>query len=290
MRIIKALRSRLGLQLSRTTSASPIDAYLANGRKPWSVGYWEYRNNIIQLALQDSDLVHRFQSGLELHPQYGIRLDERVVEYPWILSRLADAPSRLLDAGSTLNLQFLLELPKLAQKNILIYTLAPEAVQVPRANISYFYGDLRNTIIKDEVIDEVVCISTLEHIGLDNTRLYTQNSRYQEAKLLDFHLALDEFRRVLIPEGRLFITVPYGKYQNFGWLQQFDRALLEKAIDAFGGRVESMSFYKYELEGWRLADADCCKDCEYFDIHHASDYAPDYAAAARAVACVELVK
>jgi ubiquinone/menaquinone biosynthesis C-methylase UbiE len=43
-------------------------------------------------------------------------------------------------------------------------------------NISYVYGDLRNTILKDQCFDEIVCISTLEHIGMDNTMLYTKDS------------------------------------------------------------------------------------------------------------------
>ena len=39
---------------------------------------------------------------------HGFRLDERIVEYPWLFSRLPSGAGNLLDAGSVLNYEFLL--------------------------------------------------------------------------------------------------------------------------------------------------------------------------------------
>jgi len=89
--------------------------------------------------------------------------------------------------------------------------------------------------IRDNTYDAVVSISTLEHIGMDNSR-YTSNDRYREKIADAFVVAVGELRRVLKFGGHLFITVPYGKYQNVGWLQQFNSELIDQLKSAFGER------------------------------------------------------
>lgn len=263
--------------------------YLLTGRKPWTYGYWQYREEFLSNVLRDHRLLERFQQNRPLPQEYGIRLDERVIEYPWIISRLAANTTRLMDAGSTLNYPYILNLPKMQKKPIIIYTLAPEGV-ISRVNVSYIYGDLRRTILKDELFDEIVCISTLEHIGMDNTLIYIQNACYQETKPSDYRKVMKEFRRMLKPGGQLLLTVPYGQYQNHGWLQQFDSKLLEDAISAFSGELQNLAFYQYTPNGWVLSDADSCATCSYYNIHANPKYDADYAAAARAVACVQLIR
>jgi len=274
---------------SALRKAASVQAYLRRGRKPWSGGYLEYRNDFIVRVLQDPDTLTRFRLNQSLPEGYGPRLDERVVEYPWVISKLTDAPGRLLDAGSSLNHVFLLDFPILAKKTLVIYTLAPEGT-FEREHVSYLYGDLRDTILRDGTFDEVVCISTLEHVGLDNTFLYTTDKRYKESQASGYREALRELRRLLAPGGRLFLTVPYGAYQDFGWLQQFDRRLLDDALDVFDGTLVDRAFYRYTAGGWILATSDDCDACRYYDVHARSDYDADYAAASRAVACVTLTR
>lgn len=284
-RLLRSLKSLHKAANRRTL----IERYLASGQKPWTEGYWEYRADYINSVLQSDDLMNHFRLDWQLPEGYGFRLDERVVEYPWVLSRLDDGATWLLDAGGTLSYQYLLALPVFSRKSVVVYTLAPDGEMVREAHVSYVYGDLRSTILRDGAFKEIVCISTLEHIGMDNTFMYTSETRYRESKTDDYRLVLQEFRRLLAPDGRLFITVPYGQYQDCGWLQQFDRTLLEDAIQTFGSKLIGFAFYRYYPEGWRRADATACEDCKYFDFHH-EEYEPDYIAAARAVACVELVK
>lgn len=193
------------------------------------------------------------------------------------------------DAGSALNFQYILELSALKSRNVIIYNLLPESV-VSRANVSYVYGDLRHTVLKSKCFDEIVCISTLEHIGMDNSFLYSKNPRLNEFKPNDYKKAIREFKRLLKPGGRLLITVPYGRHENHGWLQQFDCKMVDAVFDAFEPSSHSIAYYKYFPDGWQIAKAEECTDCSYFDIHNKSDYEPDYVAAARAVACIEMVK
>jgi hypothetical protein len=266
-----------------------LERFRLSGQKPWSTGYDDYKEIYITRMLRDKDLLDGFARNTPLPPNYGFRLDERVVEYPWLFSRLDNANRFLLDAGSALNFPYLLELPVLKNRNVVIYTLSPEGV-LSRNNISYLYGDLRQTILKDECFDEVVCISTLEHVGMNNTALYSRDDRFAESKPDDYRVAVKEFYRLMKSGGRLYITVPYGKYSSHGWLQVFDNSMINGTVETFGGSLHSVSYYRYEADAWQTSSADDCSECTYFDIHNQADYDPDYAAAARAVACLELTK
>ena len=265
-----------------------IQAYEQGGRIPYSPGYAFFRDRFVSATLADSNVMQSFASDAPLPNQFGIGLDERVVEYPWIFSRLVPSATHLLDAGGALAFPYLLETPLLLPKKIVVYTLAPDAWIHSTPNISYVYGDLRETILRDALCDEIVCLSTLDHIGMDNTQRYSSEARFRENKPDEFKRVLVELRRLLKPNGHFLFTVPFGRYENLGWMQQFDSNLLEQAIETFGGRVLAKTFYRYSDAGWQIARAEECAECAYFDIQRAPTLDSDRAAAARAVACVEL--
>jgi hypothetical protein len=267
---------------------SPLEEYEQGGRFPFTPGYPEYRQQFIERTLGDPTMLAVFQTKRALPAGFGLRLDERVIEYPWIFSRLDERPGLLLDAGSTLNFPFLLQSPRLQQKTLIIYTLAPETV-FPSAQISYLYGDLRSSVLKDTILDTIICISTLEHIGMDNA-VYTQDEQFHVRTTESDLSVLAEFRRMLKPGGDLFITIPYGQRQNFGWFEQFDHAKLDQAIRVFGGTICDQAFYKYDLNGWQIADAAACAEQEYSPSAWCQADEPDYAVAARAVACLHLMR
>lgn len=244
---------------------------------------------IVARILGDRELMARFGQNEELSPDYGQHLDERVVEFPWVFSRLGQGDGRLLDAGSALNFPYLMDHGAMMQKQIVVYTLSPEEV-IKRSNISYIYGDLRHTFFQDESFDEIVCISTLEHIGMNNTMLYSSDAHFEENRPEDFLQVIREFRRLLRPGGKLLATVPFGRYENLGWLQQFDKSMVEAVLGSFSGVASAIAYYRYADGGWQVSTAGDCSDCAYFDIHHRQGYEPDYVAAARAVACIELIK
>jgi SAM-dependent methyltransferase len=266
-----------------------IERYLQTGRIPWSPGYSEYRRRCVARLLGDDGVLRAFRDARPLPAGHGERLDERVVEYPWLFARAEGWGARVVDAGSTLNYPELLAHPRLAGRRVIVYDLR-HGWRTADRRVAYVAGDLRAMSLRDGAVDLVVCISTLEHIGLDSTRLYTQDPRFREDRPGDFRVALREFRRVLRPGGRLMATVPFGRAAHLGWLQQFDRAGVEAIVEAFGGQTLDVSYFKYEPDGWRRAAPDECVACEYFDIHARAACDPDHAAAARAVACLDLVR
>ena len=266
-----------------------VARFIRGGRRPWSPGYTAYKHRVLREILRKGETLARFAEGRALPAGFGLRLDERVVEYPWVLSRLRSADLTLLDAGGALVHDFLLELAVLPRRSIVAYSLASEGV-VSADNVSYIRGDLRDTILREACFDEVVCLSTLEHVGMDNTRVYAADSRWREERPDDYQRAVRELRRVLKPGGQLLVTVPYGRYENHGWLQQFDRAMVERVVEVFAGAQATVEYFKYADGGWQRADADTCMDCRYFDVQSRKDDGPDYGAAARAVACMELIR
>src|SRR6185312_9711755 len=75
-------------------------------QRPFSPGYQTVKRRTIESAV-DAGLL---RDGQNLPPGYGIAMDERVVEYPWLFARM-EAVGKMLDAGSTFNHDFLLERP-----------------------------------------------------------------------------------------------------------------------------------------------------------------------------------
>jgi SAM-dependent methyltransferase len=268
---------------------SPIDQYLASGRVPWSEGYSKYKNAYIADVLAHSDLLAQFAASAELPPGYGSRLDERVVEYPWVLSRLQQASGRILDAGSTFATNLVLDLPWMRHADLVIYTLATDVV-VRRAGVQWVYGDLRSIALRDASVEAVACISTLEHVGMAQSFAYSAARPFPEVQPDDALLALLEIRRILAPGGRLLLTIPYGRREDHGWLQQFDAAGIQRLITVFAGQVAAEAYYAYSANGWHRSTANACADASYFNIHATPAIELDGAAAARAVCCLELLR
>jgi hypothetical protein len=94
---------------------------------PWTLPYQERRERILAEAVRHPDLLARFAAHRELPPGYGRGMDERCVEYPWLIAHLPGGGARVLDAGSTLNHALLLDPPVVADKRLHIVTLAPES-------------------------------------------------------------------------------------------------------------------------------------------------------------------
>lgn len=274
-----------------------IDHYLAGEHPPWSPGYILHRREFITRTLSSSDAMSRFGAGRPLPPGYGLGLDERCVEYPWLLSQLDARPERILDAGAILNHAFVLDQPILQNKRLHLLTLAPEDYCYWDRGISYLFEDLRQIPIRDDFYDTIVCISTLEHIGADNS-IFLRSRTCAERLSGDFVPAMGEMRRVLKPSGRLFFSVPFGRYRDLGTQRVFDGDLLEQAIAAFEPLEIVRTFFHYSQQGWQLAEIGECEDCEYVEWvvlppeRRPAEFPrqPDGATAARAVACVELKK
>jgi SAM-dependent methyltransferase len=257
--------------------------FVKHGRRPYARGYGSYR----KVQLQEY-LYKRLPDG-ELPEGWGLWLDERVVEYPWFFSRLPHVPGKLLDAGSVLNYDYVLSHERLKNKAISIFTLAPESENYCERGISYVYGDLRESCFRDGHFDWIVSISTLEHVGMNNTLFYTPDSSKNECDPESHLQALVELRRILKASGVLYLTLPFGRAQIRGWLQTFDIDMVQKLIDVFRPACWREVYFRYTSSGWQISSPDECRDARYFDPSLGKVMRTDFAAA-EAVVCLELVK
>lgn len=138
---------------------------------------------------------------------------ERCLEIPFALEAAQlDEPGWVLDAGCALNGRLRDVQPFTAQVVHLTQALCAEGeVNFYGSHVSYVLGDLRNmSLFATGGFDRVVCVSTLEHIGMDNT-LYGGPNEQNPASVA---FALRELWRVT--KTRLFITVPFHLSEESG--------------------------------------------------------------------------
>jgi SAM-dependent methyltransferase len=268
-----------------------LEQYHRGGRLPWSPGYSKFKNKLLADALANDELLSRFARGASLPPGYGARIDERVIEIPWTVSRLDSADALILDAGSVWNHALVLDHRLLESRRLFIWSLEFETLRHdPR--ISYVHGDFRDRVFQEAMFDLVVCISTLEHVGMWSIpKPPFEESVPRLSGDRDFFAykpVLGEFRRVLRPGGRLLLTVPFGVREDHGWTQIFDADGIEQIKDSFQGDCVAESYYRYRADGWQAAEQSACVDARYFNIVRTPSIEADGAAAARAVACLEL--
>jgi len=221
------------------------------------------------------ETVQRFRDGGNLPLGYGVAASERAIEYPFLLSCLPADGGRLLDAGSALNHHELLSMPWAKDFDIHILSAGPEKECYYQQGISYLYADIRDIPTRDNYYDVVVCCSTLEHVGADN-------SIYGGAKENDIYAyipAVWEMHRVIRPGGTFILTVPYGMYQHHGWFQNYSRSLLVDALFPFAenNATERYDIYEISPTGWQRVK-------ESFAIYQLHEHR------AGAVACVCVTK
>lgn len=280
-------RHELIFRTKSAIDAAAVPFYKLLGRRPWSFGYYTAKRWAIEEAIDQNAV----RPGVELIEGFGMSIDERVVEYPWLIGHLRGRKEggRILDAGSTLNHDFVLERLPLKGADLTIMTLAPEKRCQWYDGYSYVFGDLRRTFFADNVFDEIVSISTIEHIGLDNTLLYTSDRNRAESSEGDFLSAVQEFKRLLKPNGVCYITFPFGKRENFGWYQVFDDAMVGQLLLRFAPSTHTIEYFGYSPSGWRRARLDEVQEATTFDVHSGRGWNEDRAASARAIACLRLI-
>jgi len=196
--------------------------------------------------------------------------DERLVEIPWCLSRYA-GERRVLDAGYAFaEPSYLAGLVSLGIPELTGVDLAEAAVP----GVNRVVADLRELPFQDGSFDLAFCISTLEHIGLDN-QVYGLTAAHEPEGQLR---ALKEFRRVLSGHGRLLISVPAGEHQELGWQVQRPPAAWIELFEKAGFLVFEDEVYELGADGWSSTAAFVPEGARY------GERGP----AASAVLCAEL--
>jgi SAM-dependent methyltransferase len=295
-RSVRAIATRGAATL---TNRGLSGLYELSDRRPWRLGYAQYRQRYLRAVLKDGTLLKCFSSGAPLPAKYGYRLDARAIEIPWALARVgAQTGTEILDAGSSLNYEAVVSSTPLNGKKLTIATLAPERRCYWQLGVSYVYGDLRKLLFASESFDAVVCISTIEHIAMDNSRYSADELAARPGGSFEFLAAIRELKRVLKRGAPLLITFPFGRFENHGWFQQFDADLADRLVQDFAPSRVAEFVYEYVATGWQLSDRGRCASCEFFDVTESKyfragsriDFPAHFPAGESAVMCLELTK
>jgi len=166
--------------------------------------------------------------------------DERAIEIPWTLSRYT-GEERVLDIGTAnaepAYVEGLRELD------------APELVTVDLAEPADVVADVRALPFEDGRFDVAFCVSTLEHVGLDNSVYGIEAKRDEDGQ----ESALRELHRVLASDGRLLVTVPTGERDDQAWQLQRTPHEWISLFERSGFLVFEDELYVHAEDGWRTA-------------------------------------
>jgi len=178
------------------------------------------------------------------HLQAPPGTDERLVEVPWVLSRIRSG--RVLEVGwAFAEPAYIAGLVEAAQGELVGVDLA--GGEAP--GFDTIVADARELPFEDASFDQVLLVSTLEHIGADNEVYGLEGSPDASGRAA----ALRELRRVLRPTGRLLVTVPLGEPCDYGWFRQEDVGGWTRLFTGAGFFVEEQEAYELVAEGWRSA-------------------------------------
>jgi SAM-dependent methyltransferase len=250
--------------------------------EPRTLAYDATHRALVRSLLESEDWLARFAADKQLPHGLGAGYDERVVEFPWLLSR--GLRGRVLDAGSVLNHRHVLECVLPAIDDLTIVTLAPEPVAFPELGVSYLYEDLRGLSLDDDSFDEVVSLSTLEHVGMDNSVYGAADAPAGDPRA-EAAQALRELLRVVRPGGRIHLSVPFGRREEHGWLRQLDREDVDDLLASAGAGRHEEAVFLHTPRGWRRGTARHAADASYNDTPQPT---ADGVVAAGAVLCATI--
>jgi len=203
----------------------------------------------------------------------GVGDSERYIEIPWALSKYS-AEQTVLDIGyANAEERYIKSLLSLKIPNLHGLDISEKKFD----GIISHVGDIRNTSFDDNFFDLVFCISTIEHIGRDNS-VYKKNFN-ENLDNSDFE-ALEEIHRITKINGKVVITAPFGKFFNYGWFIHYDENRLNKLLGSSPFEIVDMEFFKYD-EGWHK--------CEKSELTN-SLYKDNNAIAAAGLVCIFLKK
>jgi hypothetical protein len=215
----------------------------------------------------EEPLIERLVHGREPLDAVGLGLTERVVEIPWVLRSLPDAAgTRVLDIGTAFA-------PMVYKRLLVRQSQAVEVADLADADIvglPSHVADVRNLPFGDDAFDVAICVSTLEHVGMDNTNYNVASGGGGDAD------ALRELGRVA---PTVLVTVPSGADADMGWQRQYAPSTFRRVVDQAGLTVARLEVFAHDpTSGWGPAHEDTIGDLSY----------GERTVAAAAITCAEL--
>ncbi|MFC1739680.1 class I SAM-dependent methyltransferase, partial [Planctomycetota bacterium] len=161
-----------------------------------SKAFTKIRRKLSKLIYEADKFENHFNVPIKFGPQ-GIRaVNERIIEVPFVLSHVQGEKLKILDFGCTRSWISL----SLASSGHKVYGVDLRDYNFKHKNFTFHKGDILNFDQRD--FDIVICLSTLEHIGLG-----AYGEDYNPQVLRD---VIQKIYKILKATGVLILTLPVG--------------------------------------------------------------------------------
>ncbi|KPK99089.1 MAG: hypothetical protein AMJ95_00515 [Omnitrophica WOR_2 bacterium SM23_72] len=153
-----------------------------------------------------------------------IFISERIIEIPFAIKHLSSLPSgsQVLDLGCVESPTPLME----AALGLKVTGYDFREYPYIHPNIMFKQGDICHLPFADKIFDAVVCLSTIEHLGIG---FYDDPKKVEEADMV----GMKEINRVLKDKGRLILSAPVGRKQMTGHQRIYDIASFQRLFQNF---------------------------------------------------------
>ncbi len=237
---------RLEQQVAEVTQAA--DARLAEANRAA-----EERLAAELVAAVNRELSHEgdiAQAGMWFNPPVGVRLaaartpvvvavTERILEHIFVHTRMPRPPARVLDMGCAESLAAI----ELASMGYQVVGVDLRRLPLEHPNFTQVQANLGDLPFPDGAFDVVVCLSTVEHVGLG---WYTKADTTTDRK------AIREAARTLKSGGTFVLTVPFGRATITPLHRVYDRSQLDDLLTPLS--VREVSFGVRDGETWVMTD------------------------------------
>ena len=170
-----------------------------------------------------------------------IQIGERIVEIPFLYKNLDfHKINKILDlgcVGSKISLQ-------LASLGFNVVGIDYRPFIFKHKNLEFVQGNFFDINLPAESFDCVICISTIEHIGLPayNIKPFDQGDKK----------AIEKINTLLKKGGKLILTVPFGKAIVNQFERNYDQKSLNQLIKMF--KIDEFEIYERSKSGWILSN------------------------------------
>jgi 2-polyprenyl-3-methyl-5-hydroxy-6-metoxy-1,4-benzoquinol methylase len=172
---------------------------------------------------------------------YWAATSERIVERSWLFRETAGLPQgcKILDVGCCESLLSF----ELASSGFEVVGIDVRDYPLRHPRLRFLRADICATGLQDASFDAAVALSTLEHIGLG---FYGDT---QDKAAID--AAMKEILRLLRPNSKLLVSVPFGRAAMTPQHRIFDADALRSLLSGFN--IEKLEFaVKLDSKTWRL--------------------------------------
>ena len=184
---------------------------------------------------------------------------ERILEYEFLANNIPSPKTQatILDIGNGES-QIIKKLREYGGVKWRTYCI--DISDIKEKSLSKYFSrmDGRVMAFHQQTIDLVICISTIEHIGIPSKLYNIKKIDTEGDKKL-----MSEINRVLKQDGRLILTLPYGNRFGTSEYRIYNRSSLDDLISNFS--VINNEFYLFNKGTWKKCKGQSIAD-EYSQI------------------------